>query len=429
MSEVKGKKLLVLGGARLSCEIIEAAHEMGVFVAVTDYNVPEDSPGKQIADQSFMVSTIDVDAVVELIKKEHIDGVLVGFVDMLLPYYAEICEKSGLPCYGTKELFDLFINKTQYKEKLREYGIPTVEEYSAETVVNEISPSELPLLVKPSDSSGARGITICDTIQQLDEAINKANSFSKTGEVLVERYIDAPEVTLFWLFVNGECYLTDIGNRHVKNSQDGVIPLPVGYTYPSSVLTEFCSDLEQKYRKLFKDVGVRDGIMFVQCKVENGVCIAYDIGYRLTGSLEYRHMERIYGINPLKMMIRFALTGDMGDHELLKNIDPFHKQKAFNVTCLSKPGTIKEITGCDYIESMSEVEGVILAHIPGEMIPESSKGLLAQAAIRIIGTAETTEDLYPLMNKIYTTIHIFSDKGEEMLLPGLEQTDIVDCII
>lgn len=429
MDELKGKKLLVLGGARLSCEIIEAAHEMGVYVVVTDYNVPEDSPGKQIADESFMVSTIDVDAVVDLIKRENIDGVLVGFVDMLLPYYAEICEKSGLPCYGTAELFDLFINKTQYKEKLRQYGIPTVEEYSADTVEDDVTADDFPLLIKPSDSSGARGITICESKEDLKEALDKARSFSKTGEVLVERYIDAPEATIFWLFVDGKCYLTDIGNRHIRNSQDGVIPLPVGYSYPSSILPEFCSGQEENYRKMFDDVGMQNGIMFVQCKVENGVCIAYDIGYRLTGSLEYRHMERIYGLNPLKMMIRFALTGDMGDRDKLKNIDPYHKRKAFNVTCLTKPGTIKEIKGCDLIESMPEVEGAILAHVPGETIPESSKGLLAQAAIRIIGTTDTEDDLYPVMDKIYSTIHIISDRGEDLLLPGLEAADIAGRII
>ena len=95
--DLTDKKVLVMGGTRISCEIIRKAKEMGCYVVVADYNKVEDSPGKQIADEHFEISVTDVDAIVELIHRENIEGVLVGFSDMLLPYYAEICRKAGLP--------------------------------------------------------------------------------------------------------------------------------------------------------------------------------------------------------------------------------------------------------------------------------------------------------------------------------------------
>ena len=79
--DIKGKKLLILGGIALSCEIIKQAQKQGVIVLVTDYL--EGSPGKKIADKSFMISTTDVEAVVRLIQKEKIDGVLTGAVPVL----------------------------------------------------------------------------------------------------------------------------------------------------------------------------------------------------------------------------------------------------------------------------------------------------------------------------------------------------------
>ena len=81
--QLEGKKLLLLGGVQPACQIVEEAHKMGVTVYVTDYLA--NSPAKAIADKSFMVNAMDVDAVVDLCKAEGIDGLITGYVDPLLP--------------------------------------------------------------------------------------------------------------------------------------------------------------------------------------------------------------------------------------------------------------------------------------------------------------------------------------------------------
>ena len=420
-----GKRLLILGGMRFSCEIVIKAKAMGIYTLVADYNKIEDSPGKQIADEAVDLSVIDVDAVVSYIKGNNIDGVFVGFNDMLLPYYAEICQRTGLPCYGTKEQFVTLIAKDQYKALCRQFGVPTITEYD----INDAH-IKYPVLVKPVDSSGSRGITICHNRQELDEAVEIGRKASKTGKVLIERYMDGREVTVFWTFQDGNYYLSALANRHVKHNQGtDVIPLPVGYTFPSVYLPKYRAEVEENCKRVFKHLGLKDGMMFMQCKVEDGTCYVYDLGYRLTGSLEYKILERVCGYNPLEMMICHALTGKMGEESIAGKALPEFKTPAFNVSCLCAPGTINEIEGIEAVKAMSEVEDVVIAHAPGETITEQMKGLLAQITVRVLGLVESKDKLLPTMQKIDDTIHIIGTEGEELMLPGIEYSDIEGFVI
>lgn len=418
--ELKGKRLLILGGMRISCEIVKKAQAMGIYTLVADYNKMEDSPGKQIADEAVDLSVIDVDAVVNYVKNNDIDGVFVGFNDMLLPYYAEICEKAGLPCYGTKKQFETLIAKDQYKAICRQFGVPTIPEYD----LNDEN-IQFPVLVKPVDSSGSRGITICHNRQELDAAVEVGRKASKTDKVLIERYMDGREVTVFWTFQDGNYYLSALANRHVKNNQgDDVIPLPVGYTFPSVFLPQYQRDVEENCKKMFRHLAIKDGMMFMQCKVENGTCYLYDLGFRPTGSLEYKILNRVCGYDPLEMMIYFSLTGKMGKEDIATKVNPNFNTPAFNVSCLCAPGTIKEIIGVEEVKNMDVVEDVVVAHTKGETITEQMRGLLSQITIRVLGSVDDKEHLLSVMQKINETIHLIGEDGRELLLPGIEYEDI-----
>lgn len=423
--DLRGKRLLILGGMRFSCEIVKTAQSLGIYTLVADYNKIEDSPAKQIADEAVDLSVTDVDAVVSYIKNNDIDGVFVGFNDMLLPYYAEICEKSGLPCYGTKQQFETLIAKDKYKSLCRQFGVPTIPEYD----INDDN-IEYPVLVKPVDSSGSRGITICHSHDELVKAVEIGRKASKTGKVLIERYMDGREVTVFWTFQNGNYFLSALANRHVKHNQgDDVIPLPVGYTFPSVFLPKYQKEVEDNCKKMFRHLGIKDGMMFMQCKVEDGTCYVYDLGFRPTGSLEYKILKRVCGYDPLEMMIRHSLTGIMGSEDISTRVNPLFAVPAFNVSCLCAPGTIKDIVGIDEVKSFPGVEDVVCGHVPGEVITEQMRGLLAQITVRVLGAVASKDQLLPMMQKIDDTIAIIGDDGENLLLPGIEYDDIDGFVI
>lgn len=429
MSIIRGKRLLILGSSRLSCEIVREARKMGAYVIVTDWYSIEKAPAKQIANKSYDVSITDMDAMEKLIYDERIDGILTGFTDSTLPYYAEICSRVNLPCYGTLEQFDLLINKNKYKKLCKLFNVPVVEEYyiNKDSDDSNYECIKYPVLVKPADNSGARGITICNNKEELKEAHNHAMKFSQSKEIIVERYIDGKEVTIFWLFNDGEIMCTSLGNRHIKHNQEGTIALPVAYTFPSIFINKYQEELINNATNMFRSIGIKNGMLFMQCLVENDKCIIYDMGYRLTGSLEYILLKDLCGYNPLEMMIHFALSGKMYDQR--PSINPLHSRYGFNITFLVRPGIIGKIDGLEKVRSINGVLDVVEAHVEGDKIPLSSKGTLFQVILRVFGTANTKDELVRIMNEVHSVFKVYDSNGNNMLLEVLNTNEVKEVVI
>ena len=220
-----------------------------------------------------------------------------------------------------------------------------------------------------------------------------------------------------------------LGNRYVKLYQEGELPLPAGYTYPASVQPRFLAETAPKMEQMFRSVGIKNGMMFMQCKIVRGLCVVYDIGYRLTGSLEYINLKEVCGYDPMDMLISFALTGEMGEPEIAKKIDPYlNGQYSYNVSILCKPGKIAKISGVEEIKKLPGVIDVVIAHPEGETITMAMKGRLAQITIRILGKAYSVEQMKREMLEIQQLAQVVSDKGEEMILDGLEESDYIGTI-
>lgn len=422
--DLKSKKLLIIGGDSFSVDIVNTAKSMGIYTIVTDWYDTKRSPAKLLADEYWNVSIEAYDELLAKMKEHHVDGVFTGFTDSYLLPYQHLCEMAGVPCYGTKEQFECLIDKKKYKALCREFNVPTIEAYTQDS-----TNIKYPVLVKPVDGSGSRGITICQNHNEMLNAIEKAKGMSKSGEVLIERYMDGREVTIFWVFVDGKYYLTMIGNRHVKPFGEGIIPLPVGYTFPSIDTIKYHQEVEDNAKKMFAHLGIKDGMIFMQCKVEDGTCYVYDIGFRLTGSLEYKILEKVCGFNPLKMMLSHALTGKMTSEDISSKVNPLGMSPAFNVSCLCNPGTIGDIKGIEELNNHPNVLGTLISHRPGDVITEQMRGLLAQITVRVLGYVEKKEDFLSTMNMIEEMVQITSTEGENLRMSGIEASDIEGFVI
>lgn len=425
---LKEKKLLVMGGSVLSCEIVKKAQAMGIYVVVTDWYSENKSPAKKIADKSFMISTANVSQVCNLIEEENIDGVITGFTDSTLQYYQQVCEKLKLPCYITEDQINITTNKRKFKNMCNQFSIPIVEEYYIKDIYSGdyLHNIVYPVIVKPVDNSGARGIAICRNKKELIIGYENALKFSESKSVIIERYMECKEATIFYLFNNGEVYLTGIGDRHIKHNQDGVIPLPVAYTFPSLYIEGYLNEINQKVKKMFNSLGMKNGMVFIQSFVEDGKFIFYEMGYRLTGSLEYKIMERIIGVNHLQAMIEFSLTGKTKVTRDYKNITPKYKKFGANISFLVKPGAIGRIEGIDILKKLPGVIDAFPSYVEGDIIPESAKGTLQQIVLRVFCISDTIKELKNTMDLVHANVKVTSSQGENMLLKKFDTEELLN---
>lgn len=162
----------------------------------------------------------------------------------------------------------------------------------------------------------------------------------------------------------------------------------------------------------------------MQCKVEGEDCVVYDIGYRLTGTQEYKNIAAICGYDPMQMMIYFALTGKMAEKSVAELVNPNLGMYSYNVSFLTKPGIIEEIKGIEGLKDIPGYVDAVVAHYPGEVITESMRGLLAQISLRVFGTADSKEELWERIQQVQNAVKIISTERENMVLPGYEYSDI-----
>ncbi|MBR5486969.1 MAG: hypothetical protein IKV70_03230, partial [Phascolarctobacterium sp.] len=192
MVSLQGKKLLVLGGAFQHCKLVEAAHELGVEVIVTDYLPIEQAPAKQLADKYYMHNITDIDDIVEMCINEKVDGVISTSLDACQIPYQKICAKLGFPCFGTKEQFEILTNKKLFKEYCMKTGLDTIPEYDVNCFSN-IDVCEkvvaFPVFIKPCDGRGSRGQSVCYNYEEAVKAIAFAKEESLTENVVIEKYM------------------------------------------------------------------------------------------------------------------------------------------------------------------------------------------------------------------------------------------------
>ena len=406
----KQKKLVILGSNKLSCQIVETAKAMGYYTIVIDWNPLEKAPAKRIAHEHCEISLADVEAVSAYCRQNQVDGILTGFTDSYLEYYAQICTQCGLPCYANQQLFHLFANKHLYKPVLKKYHIPTIEEYRIDS-----TDIRYPVLVKPSDNSGGRGISICHTPQELQDGYQRALSFSPSRNVLIEQYVVGREVTVFLYMRDGVTYLTGLGNRLIGVFQDGVIGLPVGYTFPSDITPYYEKEIFPALAGMLADLHADNGMMFLQCLLDaEGVLRIYDIGYRLTGSLEYIVLEKAFGLNPLKEMIKFAV-GDPLQHLALPQCWRWQKV-GLNISILARPGHIAVEEGVDAIRQCPLVIDAVTNHLMGDTIPPASKGTLDQIVLRVFALSDNPADVFAVADLIRNNYRLLDEEGKDMLL-------------
>ncbi len=281
------KKILLLGGSAQQVIAIETAKRLGYYTVLCDY-LP-DNPGQYKADKFYLVSTTDKDAVLEVAKKENIDGVLAYASDPAAPTAAYVAEQLGLPGNPYESVCTL-CDKGRFRDFLKANGFatPYANHYSdLESLKADTAKFKLPVIIKPVDSSGSKGATVLDSWDNVGEAFEYAISFSRAKRVVAEEFIVKKHPYLIGgdIFVSdGKVILWGLLNCH---RDENVNPLvPVGKSYPPKLGTDDMENVKNVLRELVDKLHISSGAMNVELIIDRSDRVyLIDIGPRSGGNM------------------------------------------------------------------------------------------------------------------------------------------------
>lgn len=419
MNKLEGKKLLILGANPETIPLVEVANKMGVKTLVTS-NRPEDA-AKKYAWKACNVDGLDVPGLIALAKEENVDGVLVGVADILVPVYCKVCAALDLPCYATQEIVDVFSYKDVFKATCERYGVHGIPEFYLDENLNpdDIAKIKFPVMVKPVDGYSGLGMTVCNNAAELRPAVEKALAISKNKRFIVEKYMQCEDMGMYYTFKDGVCSASCIYDRYTTDEQPGLSRVCLGGTYPSKHLDEYFSRMHDNAVRLFKEIGIKNGVLMLSGFYENGEFYVYDTGFRLQGEAPHLLMKAIHGFDQREMLINFALTGSEGEVDLQKDDDTKLRGKwAATVWFLLKKGTISKITGLDDISNDNRVVANIQRlHEGDEVLPEWV-GTEKQVLTRLYLVCNSKKELAECIKEYQNKVKVFDINGNDMVLAG-----------
>lgn len=417
--DFKGKKILILAGAGVHCKDVIAAKELGAYTIVTDYLDPHLSPAKQIADESWNISITDIDAIVVKCKEEQVDGVISHCIDPAQIPYMEICERLGLPCYGTREQFEILTDKRRFKDYCLSHNVDVIPDYTEEDILNDRV--EYPVFIKPTNSRGSRGQSICNNKDEALIGLTNARNESSDGNYVCEKYMGGKQdIASAFFVVDGEPYVVKFGDRHLGRIEDNLDKQVMCTWLPSKYTDMFEENVLNRVKNMIRSLGIKFGPVFLQGFVDGNTIRYYDPALRMPGGDYDLILKHSTGFDIAKSLVHFALTGD----SRICFGSPADCYKLNGgvglLMCASvKPGLLYKVQGFEEIRRHCNVIYARQIIPEGEVIPDS--GDVRQRAAAIGAYLKSELDVPSFLNDFYNTYRIIDESGNDMIISKFEQ--------
>lgn len=303
------RKILLLGGSAQQVIAIETAKRLGYYTVLCDY-LP-DNPGQYHADKFYQVSTTDMEAILSVAKENNIDGILAYASDPAAPTAAYVAEKLNLPT-NPYVAVNTLCNKDIMRGFLKENGfsVPLSKGFtSAEDALNDYSDFQYPIIVKPVDSSGSKGVTVLYNGDGLPDALNFAFSFSRGRRIIIEEFIEKDHPYLIGgdiFVIDGKVCLWGLLNCHRDSNVNPLVP--VGKSYPLVLSTTQENLVKDALQALVSKLGIRFGAMNVELIIgKNGQCYIIDAGPRAGGNMIPDLLGMIFKVDVVEMAVKAAM--------------------------------------------------------------------------------------------------------------------------
>ena len=264
-----GKKLMLLGGIRYLLPVIKAAHEQGYYVITADY-LP-DNIAHRYSDEYVNVSIVDKEAVLKVAKEKQIDGIMSFGVDPGVVSAAYVQEEMGLPSFGPYESVCILQNKDRFRAFLSEHGfnVPKAKGYSSlKDALADQDKYEYPIIVKPTDSAGSKGVTRVDNKNQLKKAVEHAFEKSLSGHIIVEDFIEKQGCSSDTDSFSFEGKLKFVSFNAQRFDLNAANPYtPAAYSWPSTFTKKQEEYLTNEIQRLISLLGMKTCVYNIETRI------------------------------------------------------------------------------------------------------------------------------------------------------------------
>lgn len=411
MESLNGKKLLVISSDSSDIEFVKAAKDLGVYVICCDrYADWKKSPAKMVADEAWDIDYTDTETVAKKCIKEKIDGVIAGYSEDRVLAACRISMAINKPFYATENQINITRNKGLFKEICQKCGIDTPRDYSCKLPMSReaLDRVEYPVIVKPSDNGGRKGISVCNTEEELLSALKVASEFSKTGDVVVEEYLTGTEMSAIYTLVDGEISLSCVNDKYISEENEDSRLCDFVIT-PSQNYEKYVKEVDLGIKELLKTIGARDGVANFQFIASQNGIKAFEMGYRVNGNNDFKVIRKYNDIDFMKMLITYVLTGEMGDS--LEKDNPLFGEYYCTLVLHLKAGTIGMID-YDKLKNMSEIDDISIWRKSGDVI--ANTGTNAHKSGMIKFTVKNLKEIIPTIEKIQKNVIVSDINGEDM---------------
>jgi len=403
------KKIMILGGS--NCQKNAAIHvkSLGYEVIIADYS--KNPPAARFADRLVDVSTFDAAGCINAAKAHGVDGVMTMGTDQPVLTAALVAAALQLPsAIGPREA-KAVTNKKIMKRIFRENGIPSVDYrlIRKDSDLAEIRELTAPVVLKPLDSQGQRGVFRLDQKEQVFQYLDRTLSFSREEEALLEEYYPSEEITVSGWIQESELTILSVTDRILL--RDPVhIGICTSHRFPSIHMDLF---MEIKYlsEKIARAFNLRNGPLYIQMLAGKDGLMVNEVAARIGGAFEDVIIPRISGFDILDAVVRTSL-GMEADTSSLRGFDCSRSQVEASVQLMfSEPGIIASVTPVEKLLKMDHVIDAGYNYQPGDTIKD-----IENATARF-GHCVLVSESGPVrtsVERFQSTFRILDEKGRNL---------------
>lgn len=303
------KKLMILGGSRYAVPVIKAAHELGAYVITADY-LPDNTAHKY-SDEYVNVSTIEKEAVLKAAREKHIDAIMSFACDSGVVSAAYVAEQMGLPFQCSYQSACILQDKGLFRQFLTDHGFncPKAKRYEdRETPLRDADLFTWPVIVKPADSAGSKGVTRVDAPEDLPAAIETALEKAHNGAFIIEDFLtfEGHHSSTDPFTVDGELRFATYSDQLFDPEADNPY-VPAYIIWPSTMKIVHQNTLTSEVQRLMNLLGMKTGIYNIETCVANGKPYIMEVSPRGGGCKIAELQEMAYGVDLIRAEVQKAL--------------------------------------------------------------------------------------------------------------------------